>query len=109
MLIKSKEAAAKLSICPKQLRKLVDEGLIPVVPCGKSSRGDRYDPADLQEFIKQNKQHRKKCLSVNAEIVGTSTSRSEVSALEKLLEKEQPGSRQKSAKQNSGPVLVAVN
>lgn len=108
LLISAKKAAALLSICPKQLRKLVDAGKVPVVPCGRSSRGDRYDPADIKEFIEQNKQRRKKCQSINAVKGITSRSRSTVNALEERLDRELRANKPRKSKQNSEQNLRIV-
>lgn len=108
MLIKIKEAADQLAICPKQVRKLIDSGRLQVVPCGTSSRGDRIDEADIQEFINENKQRKKKCQSISAEIAITSLSRSTVNGLEELLDKELRGNKPRNSKQNSVPILRRV-
>ena len=60
MLLKIKEAAVLLAICPKQLRWLIAEGKLPVIPLGTSGRGDRIDEADIQVFIDENKERRNK-------------------------------------------------
>ena len=59
------EGAALLKVSPKHLRRwLVNAGLLRVVSLGKSGKGDRIAPSDLQELI--NSQRRSVCSTSEA-------------------------------------------
>ena len=51
-LLRPKEAAAVLAISPRKLWELTNCGTIPCVRMGKAVR---YDPADLNHFIRKAK------------------------------------------------------
>ena len=48
----TKEVGAALRICPKEVRRLVKEGSLPVVRVG---RRDKYRPADVYAFMEENR------------------------------------------------------
>lgn len=52
-LLSYPEAAARLGVSPKTLRRIVDEGAIPVVR--PTEHTVRFDPADVDAFIASRK------------------------------------------------------
>lgn len=54
-LLRTKEAAAYLSMSPWSLRQLVDRGELPFVSCGDNTSAWRFDIRDLDRFIEQHK------------------------------------------------------
>ena len=53
LLLTPKEAAAALAISERKLRYLAKDGGLPFVPMGRLVR---YDPIDLAEWIRRQKQ-----------------------------------------------------
>lgn len=86
-LITVAEAAKSLAISPKQVRRLIDSGEIPVIPCGKGAKGDRIDPDDIETYKRRKKRTKgqETCLSTNVAVFGGSRSRSAASELDNLL------------------------
>lgn len=86
-LITVREAAEALAISPKQVRRLIEDGKIPVVLCGKGAKGERIDGEDLEAFKRNYKRTKGQppCLSTNVVKFGGSKSRLAGSELENLL------------------------
>ncbi|MBI2798927.1 MAG: helix-turn-helix domain-containing protein [Gammaproteobacteria bacterium] len=63
MLLTVKQAALELAISSKQLRRHIDAGALPVIRLGRTARGDRVDPVDLNKFA----EGQRKCRSANDE------------------------------------------
>lgn len=57
-LLTHSEASTKLAISDRQLKRLIDDGLLPVVSLGSSRKGDRIDERDLEQFIHRRKINR---------------------------------------------------
>jgi excisionase family DNA binding protein len=55
-LLRTRDAAAYLGFSPWQIRKLVQDGELPIVQCdGENSRHWRIDVYDLDMFIERHK------------------------------------------------------
>lgn len=55
MLLTIRNAAECLRISPRTVRRLVAQGELPVIRLTKTVKGDRIDPADLEEFIERQR------------------------------------------------------
>ena len=95
MLLRIKEAAVILACSPKQVRKIIDRGEIPVVRLGKTARSDRIDEPDLYEYIHNTKQRIKRTVSTSELSTGKVPFRSEVNALDELLDRIRAEKKQK--------------
>lgn len=91
-LLKVHEAAGPLRCSAKQVRRLIDAGLLKAVRLGRSARSDRIHPADLEDYINRSRKYA--CPSSAAATPGRSRSIGKVSAIVDLL--------------GTGPVLKRV-
>jgi excisionase family DNA binding protein len=98
-LITIREAAMSLAISPKQVRRLIEQGEIPVIPCGKGAKGERIDPDDIETYKRRKKVLRNSQCSISGKVVpiGKSASSGSVSReLENLLGQPRDAKRKQS-------------
>lgn len=57
-LLTLREAAGPLKCSPKQVRRLIDAGLLKAVRLGIGARSDRVHPADLEDYISRGRKFR---------------------------------------------------
>lgn len=78
MLLTIRQAAEKLAVSPKTIRRAIDSGRLKVRRLGQSAKSERIHPNDLEAFLDS-------CLYTREAGYGGPTSRSVVDALDGLL------------------------
>jgi len=94
VLLTIAQAAERLAVCPKQIRRLIATGQLPAIRLGKSAKSDRILPQDLEGVVK-------KCRYIAVAPDGGSWSNIEVNALGKVLDRALPKRTRSASKRKS--------